>query len=133
MYRVGTAWVTAALPAAPKQRETTRICMKRRYSRGTYKEKTRSVSCRHFARPLPLGVPMRRARHGTSNRRRSVSEMSALFADSRSKFSSSQRQVLVRARSVPKRPKSTTRNGLGGSRYLRSEPESHPDCEMKSN
>lgn len=36
MYRVGTAWVPAALPAASKQRETARICMKRRYSRRTW-------------------------------------------------------------------------------------------------
>lgn len=97
MYYVGTAWVPAALPAASKQRETARICMRGATAGILGKEKRHHVRCYQLARPLPLEVPMRRARYGTSNRRRSVSEMSACLLNSRSKFFSSQRQVLVLA------------------------------------
>lgn len=57
MYHVGTAWVPAALPAASKQRETARICMKRRYSRDTWKGEEASCAVLPIRTASSAGSP----------------------------------------------------------------------------
>lgn len=73
---------------------------------------------------------MRRARYGTSNKKRSVSEMSVRLLIHAAGSVLLGHQVAVLTCPVPK---STTRNGLASSRYLPGEEESLPNRKMKSN